>query len=478
MAYIIGEKDQHVLFPPIIDDYISKNDPVRVYDAFVDALDLKELGIECLPTPGAPTYFPKNMLKLALYGPSYGTFSSRKLERACHHNLSFIWLMDNLKPDYRTIARFRLKNAKAIKKILKQCVRLCLKMDLIEGNTLFTDGSKFRANAGIGKTRTKEGLEKELKKIDEKIDQLLDECAKIDNQEEAQGSHVQIKQEIKNKQDLAQRVKEHMKKLELSDRNNINMTDPDSVKAKTRQGIHSCHNVQMTTDEKHGLIVSANAVSQNNDIGQLSEQVKQATENLGKKPENVCADSGYFESDDFVKIDKGITVIVPSQKQTKEERSKEPENPFDKDNFEYDKEHNEYICPEGKRLKYKGRDDKKGAKFAYQAKSEDCHKCKHYKECTRSKVGRIVKRLRNEETKLKQEAIYKSEYGQNIYKHRKEKAELPFGHMKRNLKAGQFLLRGNKNVNAETSILATCFNIARMMTIIGIPEMILRLKTA
>ncbi|MEA2077789.1 MAG: transposase [Candidatus Marinimicrobia bacterium] len=340
MAYIIGEKNQNVLFPPIIDDHISKNDPVRVYDAFVDDLDLKELGIEYTLKPGAPEYFPKTMLKLALYGPSYGIFSSRKLERATHHNLSFIWLMNNLKPDYRTIARFRLKNAKAIKKILKQCVRLCIEMDLIEGNTLFIDGSKFRANAGIGKTRTKESLEKELKKIDEKIDQLIDECTKIDKQEESERSHVQVKEEIKNKQDLAQSVKDLMKKLESSDKKNINMTDPDSVKAKTRQGIHSCHNVQVATDKKHGLIVSAEAVSQNNDLGQLSNQIENAIENFGKKPENVCTDAGYFDSDDFTKIDKDITVVVPSVKQTKEERSSEPKNPFDKDNFKYDKEQN------------------------------------------------------------------------------------------------------------------------------------------
>jgi len=478
MAYKIGEKNQNILFPPIIDDYIGKKDPVRVYDAFVDALDLKELGLECMPNPGAPTYFPKNMLKMALYGPSYGIFSSRKLERACHHNLSFIWLMDDLKPDYRTIARFRLKNVKAIKKILKQCVRLCLKMGLIEGNTLFTDGSKFRANAGIGKARTKESLEKELKKIDEKIDQLIDECTKIDELEKSESSHVQIKQEIKNKQSLAKRVKDLMKELESSGKKNINMTDPDSVKAKTRQGIHSCHNVQMTTDKKHGLIVSAEAVSQNNDLGQLNEQVNQATENLGKKPKDVCADAGYFDSDDLVKIDKDIIAVLPSVKQTKEERSKKPKNPFDKNNFKYDKDRDEYICPEGKRLKHQGRDNKEGTKFKYQAKAEDCRRCKNRKECTNSKKGRIVKRLLNEETKLKQEAIYKSEYGQNIYKHRKEKAELPFGHMKRNLRAGHFLMRGNKNVNAEVSILSTCFNIARMMTIIGIPKLISKLKTA
>ncbi len=476
MAYKIGEKNQHIMFPPVIDDYIKEDDPVRVYDAFVDSLDLKDLGIDCIPKTGAPTYFPKNMLKLALYGPSYGILSSRKLERACHHNLSFIWLMDNLKPDYRTIARFRAKYADAIKKVLKECVRLCIKMDLIEGNTLFIDGSKFRANASIDKTYTQEGLAKELKRIDKKIDKLINECTKIDKHEEPEKSHVKIQKKIKNKQDLANHVKSLMQELKDSDKKNINITDPDSVKTKSHEGIHNYHNVQVVTDQKHGLIVSAEAVSQHTDSGQLSKQIENATENLNKKPKNVCADAGYFKSEDLDKIDKDITVIVPSIKQTKEERSKKTKNRFDKDNFQYDKERNEYICPEGKRLTYKGYDKAKG-KIAYRADTKDCRKCKHRKKCTSSKTGRSIKRLAYEETKLKHEAIYKSDYGQNIFKHRKEFAERPQGHIKHNLNVRHFLLRGIKKVNAEASILATCFNIRRLMTIIEIPELILRLKT-
>lgn len=83
----------------------------------------------------------------------------------------------------------------------------------------------------------------------------------------------------------------------------------------------------------------------------------------------------------------------------------------------------------------------------------------------------------NEELKAKLEETYQQEEGQRLYKLRKEKVELPFGHMKRNLGAGQFLLRGKEGVNAELSILSTCFNIARMITIIGIPTLIAKLNS-
>ena len=146
MAYRYGERTQSVLFPQSIDDYVSADDPVRAYDAFVEQLDLEALGITINErNTGCPAYAPKAMLKLLLYGYSYGERSSRKLERAVHHNISFIWLMGKLKPDHKTIARFRRNHRQAIGNLLKQCARMCVELDLITGNTLFVDGSKFTA---------------------------------------------------------------------------------------------------------------------------------------------------------------------------------------------------------------------------------------------------------------------------------------------------------------------------------------------
>ena len=120
MAYKIGDQMQQIFLPPIIDDYVGPQAPVRVYDAFVDALNFQELGISLEPSMhgGADKYYPKQLLKLMIYGYSYGIRSSRKLERACHENLSFIWLMGGLKPDYRTISRFRVNIKRRLKKFL------------------------------------------------------------------------------------------------------------------------------------------------------------------------------------------------------------------------------------------------------------------------------------------------------------------------------------------------------------------------
>ena len=177
MPYRKGERRQSILFPQSIDEYIKEDDPARVYDAFVEALNFNELGITLDENQvGNPSYYPKSMLKLLLYGPSYGERSSRKLERATHHNISFIWLMEGLTPDHKTIAKFRRDNKSALKNVMKQCAQLCLKLGLIEGNTLFMDGSKIRANASISNTWTEERCQKYLENIDQRIDEILKEC--------------------------------------------------------------------------------------------------------------------------------------------------------------------------------------------------------------------------------------------------------------------------------------------------------------
>ena len=475
MAYKIGDRMQPIFLPSTIDDYVGADDPVRVYDAFVDALDFKILGIALEPQPGADEYYPKDLLKLIIYAYSYGIRSSRKIERACYHNLSFQWLMGGQKPDYRTIARFRSEYKEQIKKILKQCVQICLDLDLIEGNVLFTDGSKFRANASINNTWTKEKCEKSLKKINEQIDQLIDECEKIDAQEE-RASLTKLHTKITNKQKLVIKIQNNLQALNESEKASFNSTDPDSVKAKGRQGTHASYSVQISVDNKHALIVSAEAKSANNDRGELKNQVTQSSENLGQKPKTVCADCGYSSVEDTVQIDDDIQVIVPSQKQVQKERGQTP-GPFDKEQFSYDQAKDEYLCPEDKILRYKSFQKERQAKV-YQANGQDCQSCQHFGVCTTSPNGRIVKRLIHEEHQKHLEKIYQSPQGQEIYQLRKEKVEHPFGHFKRNLSAGQFMLRGKPKVDAEVSILSTCFNIARMITILGIPKLILGLNSA
>ncbi len=144
MAYKQGNRHQMDLFPQSIEEYVQEEDPVRIYDAFVESLYMEDIEIEInCSKVGNSQYDPKAMLKLLIYGYSYGWRSSRKLERALYHNVSFIWLMGGLKPDHKTIANLRRNNKKALKEVLRQCVKLCIKLDLIDGNNQMLNGRRL-----------------------------------------------------------------------------------------------------------------------------------------------------------------------------------------------------------------------------------------------------------------------------------------------------------------------------------------------
>jgi len=473
MAYRHGDRKQRALFPQSIDEYIPQQAPVRAYDAFVDSLDFDELGIELDANKvGCPQYDPKSMLKLLVYGYSYGIRSSRKLEREAHYNLSFIWLVGGLKPDHKTIAEFRKKNKSALQKVLKQCARLCIELELIEGNTLFVDGSKVRANASINSCWTKQKSLKRLERIDDRIAEILSECESVDQAERDNSSMVQMKKELSEKETLKAKVVAILNRLDAEDKKSLNTTDKDCAKMHGRGGSHAGYNVQSVVDEKHGLIISSDVVNENNDLHQFANQIEQAHETLGKQCDIACADAGYADVNELEKIDsQGIKVIVPSAKQAEKVKRS---HPFDKSHFTYDKANNSYTCPQGHVLSYSSTNCQKRHKV-YRIGGSVCKRCCHFDVCTNNPRGRTITRLLKEELVQKLEAQYEQPDSQKIYELRKQKVELPFGHIKHNLKVDSFLLRGLNGVRAETSLLASCFNIARMISIMSVSGLIAKL---
>lgn len=478
MAYRYGDRNQTALFPPRVDDFVPKDAAVRAYDAMVEALDFKELGIELdSDNVGNPQYDPKAMLKLHLYGTAYGVRSSRKLEREVYYNVSFIWLMGQLKPDHKTIAEFRRKNKKALKKVLGACARMCLKLDLIEGNTLFVDGTKIRANAAIKNTWTDKRCRESLKNVDSRIEEILKECDEADLREKDMPSLVKMNKELSDSNVLKTKVQDILKELKDENNNQLkkqhNTTDPECATMNSPKGTYAGYNAQVVVDEKNALIVSVDAVSDNNDLNQFASQIDKANQVLSNPCKTACADSGYSSTEELIKIDKkDITVIVPSQRQASEKDRGE----FHKNNLRYDETNNCYICPEGHKLEFHQPHKENKADVYKISDPNRCRECRHFGRCTKSNQGRQVHRLWNEASRLKFEALYRQPGSRAIYKLRQQKSEYPFGHIKRNLKFDSFLTRGRDGANAEIALAATCFNVARMITILGIPALIQKLQ--
>jgi transposase len=474
MAYRYGDRRQRTLFPQSVDEYIPADAPVRAYDAFVDALDFEQMGIKLEPHKvGCPQYDPRTMLKLLLYGYSYGIRSSRKLEREIHYNLAFIWLAGGLKPDHKTIAEFRRNNKSALTKVLKQCARLCIGLGLIEGNTLFVDGSKVRANASINSSWTRQKCLKHLEKIDDRIAEILSECELLDQTERDNPSMVRMEKELSDTETLKAKVVDILNQLDAEGKKSINLTDQDCTKIHGRQGSHAGYNVQSVVDEKHGLIVSSDVVNENNDLHQFSKQIEQAHETLDKNCQVACADAGYAAIDELEKIDEqDVKVIVPSSRQI----CRNEPAAFDRSSFQYNQQDDSYTCPQGHVLRCSSTKPQRQHKV-YRIGGSVCKQCCHFGVCTTNAKGRIVTRPLKQELIEKLESQYEQAESQDVYRLRKQKVELPFGHIKHNLGVSGFLLRGLAGVRAEASILSSCFNIARMISIIGVFGLIAKLTS-
>jgi transposase len=473
MGYKRGNRGQLALFPISIEEYVGREDLVRAYDAMIEAMDLERLGLvlEHKKVGNSP-YDPVSMLKLLVYGYSYGVRSSRKLERECHYNVSFMWLMGGLKPDHKTIAEFRRNNTKVLKGVLKQSAEISLKLGLIEGNTLFVDSSKVRGNASIKKSWTKKKCDEVLKKLDQRIVEIIKESEEVDASEQHLGSLVKLSDELRSVEKLKSDIVDIVRELDESKKKSLNTTDKDCTRINSVRGSNAGYSVQSVVDEKHGLIVNVDATSENNDIDQLSNQLEQAHDVLGKSCSTACADSGYSSVDELERVEKkGIKVVVPSQRQA----SKKERGTFDISRFQYDPEKDCFICPVNQVLEFFERRDQSNY---YKAKGAVCRACPHYGNCTKAKDGRRVGRLIKEDLRLRFEEEFKEPKSQAVYKLRKQKVELPFGHIKKNLKLDAFLLRGSSGVNAEASLLAACFNIVRMVRILGISNFQKALATA
>ena len=178
-------------FAQNLDDYISAANAVRSIDAFVDSLDLADLGFRYTDEggrPANPPYPPGGMLKLYIYGYLNRVRSSRRLEQETHRNIEAIWLLQGLKPSYKTIAEFRKVHPEALRRVNREFVLLCKELDLFGGKLALIDGSFFRGNASKASVLLKGQVEKELERIEKSIDRYLGELQRKDKEDDAEGT--------------------------------------------------------------------------------------------------------------------------------------------------------------------------------------------------------------------------------------------------------------------------------------------------
>ena len=180
-----ADRGQSTLLPECLDDWIDESNPVRVIDAFVDALDLAELGFDGVQpaATGRPSYHPSTLLKLYIYGYLNRVQSSRRLEREAGRNVEVMWLLGRMFPDHKTVADFRKENGLAIRKVCARFVDLCREMGLLATASVAIDGSKFKAVNNRDRNFTRGKVERRRVQLEESVARYLSQLDTADRQE-------------------------------------------------------------------------------------------------------------------------------------------------------------------------------------------------------------------------------------------------------------------------------------------------------
>lgn len=316
MSYVEGaSREQRILFPEALDEYIGEENAVRFIDAYVDRLQMEALGFK-QTTPketGRPPYDPRDLLKLYIYGYLNRLRSSRMLERECGRNVELMWLMRKLRPDFKTIAEFRKENRRCFRGVFRQFVLICKQMGLLGGELVAVDGSKFKAvNSGQNNFSAKK-LEQRLREIEQKVERYLDEMERFDQEEKApqQIRGAELKNKIEQLKKRKGKYEALLEELKRSGEKQISLTDPDSrAMAPTPKGEVS-YNVQTAVDSKYHLLVAEDVTNEGLDNHQLFSMAQGAKEILGQDEIEVVADMGYYSHEELKKCEEaGIQAYV------------------------------------------------------------------------------------------------------------------------------------------------------------------------
>lgn len=472
MGFIEGEdRKQTMLFPEVLEDYITEENPVRFIDVFIEGLDLSEMGCQrAIPKEtGRPPYDPGDLLRLYVYGYLNRTRSSRQLEREAGRNVELMWLMRKLRPDFKTIADFRRDNPQGIKKVCREFTLWCKRLELFGGELVAIDGSKFQAVNSPKRNFTTKKLKRMIEEIEAKIEQYLKELDGQDKQEVGQSalSAEELKEKIDRYKQRRGQYEQLKRDLEQSGESQVSLTDPQSRSMRVGHGVEVSYNVQIVVDDKHKLVVEHEVVNEVTDQGQLSTMAKKAKETLGVESLEVVTDRGYYNGEEVKACEEsGITAYVPKPNSS----SNLKRGLFTKENFIYEPEKDCYRCPAGKELSYRYQTVEQGRTMrSYEISG--CKSCELRSKCSINKKGiRCIKRWVDEAI-LEAMARRVAEHPEKV-ELRKCLAEHPFGTIKRVMNQGYFLMRGLTKVGAETSLTILAYNLKRVINILGVKTMI------
>ena len=476
MTYISGfDRSQTALFPLTVDELIDENNIVRLVEIFINGVDLKQIGfLKSVPADeGRPPYDPADLLKLYLYGYLNRIRTSRLLERECKRNIELIWLLKGLQPCFRTIAGFRSDNADAFKNLFRHFVQCCRSWNLIDGNLIGIDSSKFHAVNSKKNNYNQAKIDRQIEHINDKIEAYFREMDQADAQQQDT-----LAEKLMHQAERGLKYDQLQVLLNSSNEDQISTTDPDS-RSMILHGsvIEVAYNVQAAVDEKNKLIVHYQATNVN-DRKALFPIALEVKKICSKHRIKALADKGYHNGEQLQQcVLNDIVTFVAYQEVARKNIVPTPD--YYGERFIYNEKEDIYTCPQGNEMHstgtwYTKKYRKNSSVQVKHYKTTACKTCPVRNECTTNPNGRVMDRSENAEAI---EANNKRlNHQKELYQVRQQLCEHPFGTIKRQWGYDHILLKSLKKNNGEFGIIFLVYNFVRTLNILGFSELKKRLE--
>lgn len=445
---------------------------------------------------GRPAYDPAILLKILILAYSKGVTSSRKIEALCRENILFMAISADSQPHFTTLADFISRSHNEIAVLFKQVLLICDDLELIGKEMFAIDGCKLPSNASKDWSGTHEELEKKQKKIDCAVNYIIEQH-QTNDQKSLTSDLIERGEKQKKKLDASrQKIKQFLKNNE--ERTGIsgkpiksNITDNDSAKMKTSHGVIQGYNGVAAVDNKHQIIIAAEAYGQGPEHDLLDPMIEQAHANLKTKKKNIkdtriTADSGYHNTNTLTALkDKNIDGYIadpgfrsrdPRFKDYKQHKPKnrlKSKTKFNADDFKINIKKQTCHCPAGNAMWLCSAKAKIGQHYfmQFRAYEKDCPGCPLKNQCLRNKhqitPRQVNIKLGTTETKksgvieqMKQKID--SIKGRAIYSQRLGTVEPVFGHINTMIGFKRFSLRGKTKVNAQWQLISMVHNMLKI----------------
>ncbi len=471
--FIAGaDRGQRTLLPECLDDFVDEDNPVRAIDAFVEALELSELGFEGVQPArtGRPAYHPAVLLKLYIYGYLNRVHSSRRLEREAGRNVEVLWLLGRLVPDDKVIADFRKDNGPAIRQVCARFIELCRKLGLLTTACVAIDGSKFKAVNDRDKNFTRNKVDRRRQQLEESVRRYLSQLDTADRQEPSEAlvrKIARLKEKIGKLGEEAKKLVAIEKQMLAAPDQQISLTDPDARSMATSgrgSGIVG-YNVQIAVDTENHLIVTHDVTNEGHDRTQLANMAVKAKGALGVDELKAVADRGYYDSEEILACEEaGVFVTMPKSVTS----GSIAKGRFGKPDFVYCARKDVYRCPAGQELGYRYT-NKEDGKVLHRYWTNACGQCPLKSQCTTGKERRITRWEHEHVLEAVQQRLDEHPEAMRV---RRETAEHPFGTLKARMGTTPLLMKTLPKVATEVALSVLGYNFTRVLNILGVKPLV------